>query len=153
MSGIRFKKAIEPATPAASRVEFWFDATKDSLKYKLDTGESFSVVSNADLEVAIGRVLTLVCPTTFQTRYVRDTFILTPTDIQNGYVILTEKAVTNSITATIDRLALIEGIDFLSINTVDNKTKINFTSQTFIARSSQEELVEGAVLSIHYAVQ
>lgn len=150
MAGIRIKKSEEPGTPPSSRVELWFDDGSDAWKYKKDTGQTLSLISDLSITPEIQRIVGEYLAVN-QTRFTRDSFVLTPTDIENGFVTLTEKAILYSINASADRLVLIEGIDFSVVNTTANQTIINFNQSTFPGKSSDEELVAGAVLSIHYA--
>lgn len=151
MAGIRIKKSDEPSTPPASRVELWFDELNDSWRYKKDTGQTLNLISDISITPEIQRIVSEYLANHQATRFTRDTFIITPTDIENGYLILTEKAITGSINASVDRLVIIEGIDFSSVNTENNQTMINFSQLTFPAKSSDEEISAGAVVSIHYA--
>ena len=144
MAGIRFKTSEEPATPPSSRVEFWFDSTDDIFKYKPESGESIALVSTRELE-DLRNILTQ--PVSFK----KETYILTPTDVLNGYIVLQFKAETNSVHAFIDRLALHEGSDYLSEITADNKTKIKFIGS--LAVGYEEEISAGLVFSVSYAVR
>jgi hypothetical protein len=144
MAGIRLKISEEPSTPPSSRVEFWFDSTENIFKYKPESGESLALVSTRELE-DLRNILTT--PVSFK----KETYILTPTDVSNGYVVLQFKAETNSVNAFIDRLALHEGSDYLSDITPDNKTKIRFIGS--LAVGSQEEISAGLSFSVGYAVK
>ena len=74
----------------------------------------------------------------------KNIFQLTETDINNGFVILTHKAIEGSIFAAMDRLVVIEGIDFSTSTTVDNRTKIVFDGE--LTGGGNECLSAGTVL-------
>lgn len=144
MAGIRFKKSEEPSTPPSSRVEFWYDSTDDIFKYKPETGESLALVSTRELE-ELRQIL--ISPISYK----KESYILTPTDVSNGYVVLQFKAEANSTFASIDRLVIHEGTDYLSEITPDNKTKITFIGN--LAPTFPEEITAGLVFSVTYAVK
>lgn len=142
-AGIRLKKSEEPATPASNRVEFWYDILDERFRYKREDGVPLDLVSNVELE----ELRQQVSPISFR----KNTFQLSQADIENGYVILSHKALDGSVFAAMDRLVVIEGIDFLVETTEDNRSKIVFINA--ISNNGDEYLSAGIVLFVQFAVQ
>jgi hypothetical protein len=86
-----------------------------------------------------------------QVSFRKEAHILTLEDVENGYLVLNNRAEANSVNAFIDRLAIHEGLDYLLEVTPENKTKIKFIGS--LSPGSEEEISEGLAFFASYAVR
>jgi hypothetical protein len=86
-----------------------------------------------------------------QVSFQKESYVLTPEDVDNGYLLLNKRAEANSVNAFIDRLAIHEGLDYLLEITEDNKTKIKFIGS--FSPGGSEEISEGLAFFASYAVR
>jgi hypothetical protein len=145
MPGIRLKKSEEPSSPPSNRVEMWYDIGAEKFKYKKETGISYDFVSSKELD---DFKETISVPSI---SFKKNVFQLTDTDINNGFVILTHKALDGSVFASMDRLVVIEGIDFIISTTTDNRSKITFSGE--LTNNGNECLSAEMVFFVQFAVQ
>jgi len=75
-------------------------------------------------------------------------FVLTNTDITNGYIDLSSLAVQYSINAFVDRLAIHEGNDY-TVSVVGGKTRMTFAGP--LITPGQEKLSAGDEIRVKYA--
>jgi len=81
-------------------------------------------------------------------QFVQEKFTLSAGDITNGYVTLANLAITASINAFVDRLAIHETDDY-TVSTVGGVTRITFAGS--LITPGQEKLSAGDVVRVKYA--
>lgn len=81
-------------------------------------------------------------------QFVQQKFTLSAGDITNGYVTLSNLAITASINAFVDRLAIHETDDY-TVSTVGGVTRITFVGS--LITNGQEKLSAGDVVRVKYA--
>lgn len=77
-----------------------------------------------------------------------ETYILTAQDITDGYVELAHEAISNSVNAFIDRLAIHENSDY-TVSVVGGVTRLTFVDS--LVTVNQEKLYPGDVIRVKYA--
>lgn len=78
----------------------------------------------------------------------KENFVLTATDVSNGYIDLGNEAIVKSIRLYAGRLAGFEGEDY-AVSVVNSVTRITFTGS--FSSGEAEELVEGEKIKVAYS--
>lgn len=111
-----------------------------------------SVSSEADRATAAEGVLSsrITALEGVAVQFSSEKFILSATDISNGYIELAHIAVANSMNAFVDRLAVFESDDY-TLSTVGSVTRVTFVGN--LVAPSEEQLSSGDVIRVKYAYE
>lgn len=80
--------------------------------------------------------------------FIQEKFVLSASDVSNGYIELANLAIQSSINAYVDRLAIHETDDY-TVSVVNGKTRITFCGD--LVDPSPEQVAEGDVIRVKYA--
>lgn len=114
-----------------------------------DIGMDISVQGQTNVQDALEELDSLIQSLeAASVAFVQEKFILNSTDISNGYVTLANLAISASINAFVDRLAIHQTDDY-TVSTVSGVTRITFAGSLITA--GQEKLASGDVIRVKYA--